>query len=543
MNYIEYAKKLLYISNQKIFKILPLIFLFLFASLIEFIGLGLIIPYITLIINPENFSDIIFLKSLNIDIEKNFDNFLIILSCILITVFSIKTILSIVVRWAITRFAFKQYANLQVRLMSAYQKMNYEDFLKRNASEYTRNVKELTSESTASIENFLRLVSEVIIFTAIILYLCFINFKIILILFLLLSIIMSIYEFYLKPKAVLYGKNKVEASSFIYRGVDSSVKGFKEIRLFAKEEFFLDILKKGALKIYTNELKQSWIMHSPRYIFELAIITFLLSFLSISIFLYKDINLVLPIIGVFAVAGVRLLPGAASIVNCFNFLNYSSKAVNTVYQDLKKLRKKNNNNRLRNIKSNLKKINFKSLSLKNIYYKYPNTKTGIIKDASINLKAKECVGIVGESGSGKTTIIDILLGLLKPHKGQILINDKKIDQNSNSFVKLISYLPQEPLILEDTIKANICLDNSINKLKSSNEKLNTAIVQANIKQFIKTLPKGINTRIGESGVRLSGGQNKRLAIARTFFHDKEIIVMLFAFPIKATATAYGKVKL
>ena len=409
--------------------------------------------------------------------------------------------------------------------MSAYQKMNYEDFLKRNASEYTRNVKELTSESTASIENFLRLVSEVIIFTAIILYLCFINFKIILILFLLLSIIMSIYEFYLKPKAVLYGKNKVEASSFIYRGVDSSVKGFKEIRLFAKEEFFLDILKKGALKIYTNELKQSWIMHSPRYIFELAIITFLLSFLSISIFLYKDINLVLPIIGVFAVAGVRLLPGAASIVNCFNFLNYSSKAVNTVYQDLKKLRKKNNNNRLRNIKSNLKKINFKSLSLKNIYYKYPNTKTGIIKDASINLKAKECVGIVGESGSGKTTIIDILLGLLKPHKGQILINDKKIDQNSNSFVKLISYLPQEPLILEDTIKANICLDNSINKLKSSNEKLNTAIVQANIKQFIKTLPKGINTRIGESGVRLSGGQNKRLAIARTFFHDKEIIVM------------------
>ena len=191
------------------------------------------------------------------------------------------------------------------------------------------------------------------------------------------------------------------------------------------------------------------------------------------------------------------LPGAASIVNCFNFLNYSSKAVNTVYQDLKKIKKKNNNNRLRNIKSNLKKINFKSLSLKNIYYKYPNTKTGIIKDASINLKAKECVGIVGESGSGKTTIIDILLGLLKPHKGQILINDKKIDQNSNSFVKLISYLPQEPLILEDTIKANICLDNSINKLKSSNEKLNTAIVQANIKQFIKTLPKGINTRIGE----------------------------------------------
>ena len=131
MNYIEYAKKLLYISNQNIFKILPLIFLFLFVSLIEFIGLGLIIPYITLIINPENFNDIIFFKSLNIDIEKNFDNFLIILSCILITVFLNKTILSIIVRWAITRFAFKQYANLQVRLMSAYQKMKYEDFLKK----------------------------------------------------------------------------------------------------------------------------------------------------------------------------------------------------------------------------------------------------------------------------------------------------------------------------------------------------------------------------------------------------------------------------
>ena len=227
----------------------------------------------------------------------------------------------------------------------------------------------------------------------------------------------------------------------------------------------------------------------------------------------------------FAVAGVRLLPGAASIVSCFNFLNYASEAVNTVYRDLKKLRKKNINIKLQNKKSNFKEINFKSLSLKNIYYKYPNTKKGIIKDASINLKAKECVGIVGESGSGKTTIIDILLGLLKPHKGQILVNDKKIDQNSNSYVKLISYLPQEPLILEDTIKANICLDSTTSKLKKSNKKLNTAIVQANIKQFIKTLPNGIYTRIGESGVRLSGGQNKRVAIARTFFHDKEIIIM------------------
>ena len=284
-------------------------------------------------------------------------------------------------------------------------------------------------------------------------------------------------------------------------------------------------MKKGAFKIYTNELKQSWITHSPRYIFELAIITFLLSFLSMSIFLYKDLNLVLPTIGVFAVAGVRLLPGAASIVSCFNMLNYNSEAVNTIYQDLKKLRKKTNNSRLKNIKLNFKKTDFKNLSLKNIYYKYPNTKKGIIQDASINFKAKECVGIVGESGSGKTTIIDILLGLLTPHKGQILLNGKKINQHSNPWVKLISYLPQEPLILEDTIKANICLDSMNNRLKNSNKKLNTAIIQANIKQFIKTLPNGIYTKIGESGVRLSGGQNKRVAIARTFFHDKEILVM------------------
>jgi len=520
MNYYNYAKKLLFISNKKLTEILPLISLFVFASLIEFIGLGLIIPYITIIINPDNFENIKYLSYFNLE-EKDFNYFLFLLSIALIIIFFLKAMLSIIVRWCITRFAFKQYAILQTRLMSAYQNMEYIIFLKRNSSEYIRNVKELSSESISCIENFLRLISELIIFTAIIVYLCFVNFKVILYLILILGSITLIYELLLKPKAIKYGKNKVLASNSIYRGIDSGLRGFKEIRILSKEKFFLDIISKGANTSYVNELKQSWITHSPRYIFELAIITFLLSFLSISIFIYKDINLILPTIGVFSVAGVRLLPGSASIVNSFNMLNFSQKSVSIVFDDLKKYSKTKSPQKI----ENFNKIKFKSLLMKNISYKYPYSKKNIIQKQNFSLKAKECVGIIGESGAGKTTIVDLFLGLLKPNKGQIYLNNKLIKADSQVWLKLISYLPQDPMLIEDTIKTNICLDLSKTSNKKIKKNLDTAITQANIKNFIRSLPNGINTKIGEFGIRLSGGQSKRVALARTFYHDKEIIVM------------------
>jgi len=395
------------------------------------------------------------------------------------------------------------------------------EFISRNTSEYIRNVKELTGNCVAAIENYLRLVSELIIIFVIIVYLCFVNIKVIICLLGILAFITFIYEFWLKPKNISYGKKKVNSSELIYKGVDAGLKGFKEIRILSKESFFLDIVRKGAKGVYINELKSSIIRNSPRYIFEFAIICFLLSFLALSVFFNQNIENTIPILGVFCVAAIRLLPGAASVVNSFTVINYSSYSINKLYNDLQKFNKKIKKKISVSIKGS--NTEFKLIEMKNITFKYPNTNKYILHKANFSIKKNECIGIVGESGAGKTTTIDLFLGLLNPTSGKIFLNKKQIGKQMSDWSGMVAYLPQESLILEDTIKKNISFKNEINE-KDHNE-IKESIHLSNIKKVIKSLPNGINTKIGQGGVRLSGGQNKRIALARTFFHGKKILIM------------------
>ena len=520
-HYISFANKLLFIIDKKISKFFPLIFLFLFLSFIKLLGIGLIIPFINLILNPENFNEIIFSNKITFE---TFTDKLILFSGILIIIFIIKTILSIYVRLVISKFAYEQYAYLQIKMLSLYQKMDYLDFTKRNYSDYTRNVKEMTSSVISAIEIYLRLVSEIIIFVIIITYLCFVNFQVVVSLTLILGLIAFIFEYFLKPLAIRYGKAKAEASSLIYQGIDNAIKGKKEIKILQKENFFLNILKNGADKVCLNETKQSLISNSPRYILELVLIIFLLSFLTILVLSNdNDIASVLPILSVFAVAGARLLPGSAVIIHSLNMLNYFNKATLIIYHDIKKLNKKIYKKNNKQLTLNTKKMIFKKLELKNIFFKYPKSRKYILNNISINLKAKDCIGIVGLSGSGKTTLMDLILGLIKPNKGKIFLNEELIDTKSKKWLEIVSYLPQESLVMEDTIKTNVSFDN--NESQNNAKKIKFAIKKANIEKLIEAFPKKLNTKIGKNGVRLSGGQNKRIAIARTFFHDRQIIIM------------------
>ena len=369
--YINYAKKLLFIINKKTSEIAKLISLFLLGSLIEILGIGLIIPFMNLIIQPENFQEINFF---GLDFLKSFNQWLIFLSCLIIVIFLTKTIFSIYIRWAISKFAFEQYADLQTRMMSTYQNMSYLDFINRNQSEYTRNVKEMTSVTIGAIEAYLRLASESLIFFAIIFYLCLINLKLIILLFFILGLITLIFEFFFKPLALKFGKYKTDASNDIYRGIDSAIKGMKEIRILQKENFFLKILKKGADKVCLNEKKQSLINHSPRYIFELILVIFLLSFLTLSILINKDVNFVIPVLSVFAVAAARLLPGVSVIIHSINILNYFYKSVLIVYEDLKKYGNTKKKFFTLNTSKKEKNLIFKDLKIRNISFKYPNLK-------------------------------------------------------------------------------------------------------------------------------------------------------------------------
>ena len=195
-------------------------------------------------------------------------------------------------------------------------------------------------------------------------------------------------------------------------------------------------------------------------------------------------------------------------------------AVEKVYEDLEKY-----SNYSENYFNNkeIQDNNFKSLELKSVSFTYKNSNQEVFRNINFSLNKNECIGIVGESGSGKTTFVDIMLGLLQPSRGKIYLNNIEQTNFSSNLIKKIAYLPQEPIILDEKIKIKISLDTKENLINQN--KIEEALKRSNLKDFVKNLEKKEDTYIGEGGIRLSGGQNKRLALARSFYHGKNIIIM------------------
>lgn len=494
-----------------------LIFLMLISSLLDILSLGLIVPYISAIFDINEINTNFYFIDL-----KNYrsDQIIFYLTIVLILLFFFKTLLSIFTRWLISLFAYKQFAILQTKLMAAYQKMNYQEYIQRSSSEYIRNIRELCGECMTNIDSSLRVLSEFIIFIAIVIFLGLINFKMLLFLVLATLPIFLIYEKVLKPININLGKIKITSLKQIYKSIDSGVKGFKEIRVLAKQNFFLDKISYYANKVYKTQKIAVLISDSPRYVFEFFIIS---SSLIVFFFLTKkssDFTTYLPSLGVFLLATLRLLPTLASITSNLSRIGYGQFAVQKVYDDLAKYSHSSENYFK---EDKILEKNFLSLEMKNVSFNYKNSKIEVFNNINFSLVKNDCIGIVGESGSGKTTFIDMLLGLLHPSKGEIYLNNTRQENFSSNVIDKIAYLPQEPIILDEKITTNISLETN-EKLIDQN-KIEEALKKSNLKKVIANLSDKENTIIGDGGVRLSGGQNKRLALARLFYHGKNIIIM------------------
>ena len=494
-----------------------LIFLMLISSLLDILSLGLVVPYISTVFDINEMNTNFYFIDL-----KNYrsDQIIFYLTIVLILLFFFKTLLSIFTRWLISLFAYKQFAILQTKLMAAYQKMNYQEYIQRSSSEYIRNIRELCGECMTNIDSSLRVLSEFIIFIAIIIFLGLINFQILLFLVLATLPIFLIYEKVLKPININLGKIKITSLKQIYKSIDSGVKGLKEIRVLAKQNFFLDKISYYANKVYKTQKIAVLISDSPRYVFEFFIIS---SSLIVFFFLTKkssDFTAYLPSLGVFLLATLRLLPTLASITSNLSRIGYGQFAVQKVYDDLAKYSHSSENYFKQD---KILEKNFLSLEMKNVSFNYKNSKLEVFNNINFSLVKNDCIGIVGESGSGKTTFIDMLLGLLQPSKGEIYLNNTRQENFSSSVIDKIAYLPQEPIILDEKIKTNISLETN-EKLIDQN-KIEEALERSNLKKVIANLSDKENTIIGDGGVRLSGGQNKRLALARSFYHGKNIVIM------------------
>ena len=522
-----YIKNILFLIGEDKKKI-PLVFLvFLLSPLIEMIGLGLIGPFIAIILSPEKINET-YLSSFFylLDSEKDYKQVVISLCLLLAAVFVIKSFLSVLNNWIIEDFNLKRQFRLQTALMRTYQNMSYLKYVSKNSVDYIESIGNLVGTYCGVLTSFLRILSETIIIVGIVIFLTFINFKILLSISILLITIVYMYDRFFKKKMNEYGKIVSDSQKNIYKGINEGILGLKEIRMLGKNNFFLEMVESNAKKLYFYNIRSNLIQIAPRYIIEVFLICFIISLIIIYLILGKSLEELVPTLTVFAFASVRLIPSANIISRSILTMRLGYFATNKLFEDFADLKNKTlpDNFLEQNFENKVeKKIeNFEKLEVRDISFKYPSSKNNAINKLSFTFKKGETIGFMGPSGSGKTTLVDIILGLLKPNDGEILINNQNLI-SENSWNLQVAYLPQDIFLLDESIETNITFKR--NKSEIDLKKLNNALSDAQLKDFINSLPEGTDTIVGENGIKISGGQKQRLAIARAFYHGRDVLIM------------------
>ena len=494
--------KVLYIFDNKKIQFFYFLILFIISSFVELIGLGLIIPFIILITQPQ--SNLENFEFLNFSISFNHQS----LTLSIIAFLMIKYLLMIYTNYAIPKFAYDHQKDLRIRIIKnfIFQKVI------SNSNELVQLVSGTLQIFTAQfIISILKVVSSVLILFFIGAYLIFFNVKITLFLLALFIIIFLFYNYYLKSRFQLFGKIAIESSEDIILNTSQIFKGIQEIIIYQKSKLFIDKIKKNGSEFSSAEISTRFMITLPRFFMEI-IILFSLFFI---VLFYPDQtvneNSILSL-GVFGFAGIRIIPSLTDLIANLNNIKYSTKTVDTIFNSLRK------ESKLLIKEDENFKDKFQSIKIKNLDFRYPQNKFKIIDKLSFEIKQGETIGVIGPSGTGKSTLIKIILGFIKPTKGEILYN------NTNKKIQNISsYIPQEIFILRGTVRENIILTNIKNK-KTDNQ-IWSSLKRSGLYDFIKSKKEKLNFNIGDDGKNLSGGQKQRIAIARAIFHQKEIIVL------------------
>lgn len=507
-------KKIKYLLGSYFYK-LPLLFiLLLLNTLIDFFSIGLVFPYLDIIINNKESSSIIYLDNffynINILDQYSSDEIMILASIILIIVFSIKCIFAIIVNKGILNFCYGHSVYLKNKVLSVIQNLRFEDYINKEPSDYILTISQLTSQfSQAYIQSFLRLFSETLIIIFIIIFIGFVNLNFLIFSFFAITLIILTYNFFAKSKMNFFGKEANLANKEMIKIISQAIKGFREIKIFGIENLFLDLMNKEANRYKVSTVKNQLYFTSPRYIIELVFVFLIVVFIFFSTLSYNFVS-IMPILATFAAAAFRILPSINTLVNAVGQIFYLDHTVNKIY-DL--IFYKNTINQ-ENIKSFSRKLpNFESIIFENVSFGYGDRDKLNIKNLSFKISKGNKIGIFGKSGSGKTTLLNLILGFLKPEKGEIYFNNieyKKILELN----KFFSYLPQKAFILGGNLKENISLfDQSIDQ-----ERLNKSINQANLSEINE------NLFLADDGANLSGGQVQRLAIARAIYHNRQVLI-------------------
>ena len=496
----------------------------LIMALLDMIGVASILPFIAVLTNPELIETNLILNNMYQYLNKfgitNNQQFLFALGAIVFVTLISSLTFKAITTYAQIRFILMREYSIGKRLLEGYLHQPYSWFLSRNSAEIGKTIlSEVSQVIGGAIKPLIELIAQSMVTIALIILVMVSDLKLALIVGFSLGGAYGIFFYFIRRYLNRIGKERLNNNELRFNAVIEAFGASKEVKVGGLEKTYIKKFSDSAQATALTSASSQIINQMPRFFLEaLAFGGILL------IILYKMAQSgsfidSLPILSLYVFAGYRLMPAVQQIYVSFAKLSFINSSLDKLYNDIRNLKPFN-----KNYNQDILLVN-RAITLKNIYYSYPNSSRTALKDININIPIKKTVGLVGTTGSGKTTTVDIILGLLEVQKGSLEVDGKIITkQNLRSWQRSIGYVPQHIYLSDDSIAANIAFGlepKDINQVA-----VEKASKIANLHEFvINELPKQYQTIIGERGVRLSGGQRQRIGIARALYRNPQVLIL------------------
>lgn len=522
-----------YILNRKQkYQFFGLLFLGIGCALMQTLGVTAILPFVQAILTPEVIIHNQYLEPILMAMDVTDPETVIILVGIgIIIVYFIKNLFLIIANYIQTRFRCHFHEDISIKLLNSYLKRPYSYFITTTSSEIIQTIQNDSNRVYDIMNTLYQLVAEgftIFLLGVMLIYSdVFMAVGVLVVCAFCFLLVTLGFKKRLSEYGALYRKAQEEQYKYLYQPII----GNKDIKVMQRGDFFVKYFRNATQRVTKTNIVHSVITSLPEKIIETICVTGIIIIVCFRLRMGIDVMTFVPQLSVFAVAAFRILPCISKCAGYLQTLVFYRPAMEETYADMlafnqyeEEHRQFYEKERLRKHAVSLDNVEFnKELTLNNVCWKYENSAEAVLRNLSLNIKKGEAVAFIGTSGAGKTTLADIILGLLQPEPGLVRMDDTDIFAIPMVWSKIIGYVPQSVFLIDDTIRANVTFGLEPDEIQDT--AVWEALGKAQIKDYVMQLPDGLDTMVGERGIRFSGGQRQRIAIARALYHDPDILVL------------------
>lgn len=518
-------KKINYVLDrkQKINLVILLVIIFV-GAFVELLGVSAVMPLIDVAMEPETIDEkwyLVLISRYTGIADAN--QMILFLAVLLIVIYILKNVYVMAMYSLQYRFVFNNQQRLSVRMMKSYMQQDYLFHVSKNVAEFQRNITSDVNGFFTVALNALQFLAEFSVSTVLVIFLLVQDWVSTVAIAVLLFLFMGIFTIFFRKVLVKIGEESRQANVQVTKWLFQAFSGIKEIKVANKESFFITNYDKNYKDCARVQRQQSILTYLPKPVMETVCICSLMLAMIIKIAVVKsDIASFVTTLSVFAVAAFRMLPSFNKITGFISGMMFNKPAIDSVYRDLMEIERLKAQKTVEQMDTE-KVMLTTAIGLKNVSFRYPESDKWILKNASLEIKKNTSVALIGASGAGKTTAADLILGILEPQEGSVTIDGIDIKKCMASWHENIGYIPQAIYLMDDNIRANVAF--GIPESEIDDAAIEKALREAQLDQFVQSLPDGLDTMIGDRGVKLSGGQRQRIGIARALYRNPNVLIL------------------